>query len=76
MMISVARSLKLKITPLCYEPLILDKQRVGGIAFHKHHFHFNLKLKFGHKYVLRKKLSFEIMRGINVIMPISEPLLQ
>ena len=38
MMSSIARSLKLKMTPLCYEPLILDKQRDGGIVFHKHNF--------------------------------------
>ena len=37
-MSSIARSLKLKMTPLCYEPLILDKQWIGVIVFHKHHF--------------------------------------
>ena len=45
-MCTIARSLKLKMTPLYYEPLILDKQRVGGIVFYKHHFYSLSVLKF------------------------------
>ena len=38
MLSMIARSLILKMAPLCYEPLTLDKQEVEGKVFYKHYF--------------------------------------